>query len=56
MFSRKMLAKMIDYTVMRPDLGREQILDICNTALRYHFAAIVIQPYWVRVVAKELRG
>jgi deoxyribose-phosphate aldolase len=56
MFSRKMLAKMIDYTVLRPDLSRDDILDVCATCLRYHFAAVVIQPYWVRVVARELRG
>jgi deoxyribose-phosphate aldolase len=56
MFSRKMLAKMIDYTMLRPDLSRDEILDICSTALQYHFAALVVQPYWVRVVARELRG
>lgn len=56
MFSRKMLAKMIDYTVLRPDHGKEEMLEVCRTALEYHFAAIVIQPYWVRVVARELRG
>lgn len=56
MFSRKMLAKMIDYTMLRPDLSKEQILDICTTALRYHFAALIVQPYWVRVAARELRG
>ena len=56
MFSRKMLAKMIDFTAMRPDLGKDEVLEIAATALRYHFAAVVVQPYWVRVVARELRG
>ncbi len=56
MFSRKMLAKMIDYTVLRPDLTRESVLETCATAAQYHFAALVVQPYWVRVVARELRG
>ncbi|MCC7491421.1 MAG: deoxyribose-phosphate aldolase [Fimbriimonadaceae bacterium] len=56
MFSRKMLAKMIDFTVLRPDLTREAIIDVAQTALNYHFAALVVQPYWIRVVARELRG
>ncbi len=56
MFSRKMLAKMIDFTALRPDLGREEMEAVCQQALQYHFAALVVQPYWVRVAARELRG
>ncbi len=56
MFSRKMLAKMIDYTVLRPDLALEDLIEVGQTALQYHFAAVVVQPYWVRVVARDLRG
>lgn len=56
MWSRRMLAKMIDYTVLRPDLSREAIIEVCTTAAEYHFAALVVQPYWTRVVARELRG
>lgn len=56
MFSRKMLAKMIDYTVLRPDLNREGIVEHCELALELHFAAIVVLPYWVRTVSRELAG
>ncbi len=56
MFSRKMLAKMIDYTALRPDYGRHEILEVASTSLNYHFAAVVVQPYWVRTVAGELEG
>lgn len=56
MFSQKMLAKMVDFTVLRPDLDRNAILEMCETAKQYHFAAMVVQPYWVRIVARELGG
>lgn len=56
MFSRRMLAKMIDFTVLRPDLSREEVVEQCAVARELHFAAMVVQPYWVRVAARELLG
>lgn len=56
MWSRRMLAKMIDYTVLRPDLTRDGIVEACTVSLRYHFAALVVHPYWVRVAARETKG
>jgi deoxyribose-phosphate aldolase len=50
-----MLAKMIDCSLLRPEATRDEIIALCESARRYHFAAICIFPYWVRLAAQELR-
>ncbi|HIE51924.1 MAG TPA: deoxyribose-phosphate aldolase [Armatimonadetes bacterium] len=55
MLSRKVLAKTIDCALLRPDATREDILKLCEDAKRYHFAAVFVFPYWVRLAARELR-
>jgi len=55
MLSREMLAKMIDWALLRPEVTRDEILDLCAIAQECHFAAIAIFPYWVRLAARELK-
>lgn len=50
------LARYIDHTLLRPEATREEILRVCEEALAYGFAAVVVNPYWVREVARRLEG
>lgn len=50
------IAATIDHTLLRPDATREEIQKICREARKYSFASVCVNPYWVPVVANELRG
>lgn len=50
------LARYIDHTLLKPEAQRSEIMQICDEALRYGFAAVVVNPVWVREVAARLRG
>jgi len=46
----------IDHTVLKPDVPPDQIDRLCDEAMQYHFAAVCINPVWVRRAARRLRG
>jgi deoxyribose-phosphate aldolase len=50
------LAQYIDHTLLRPEANRDQITQLCQEALQYGFAAVCINPTWVRLCAELLRG
>ncbi|GBC77783.1 Deoxyribose-phosphate aldolase [bacterium HR08] len=50
------LARYIDHTLLRPEATRQEVLRVCEEALSYGFAAVVVNPYWVRDVARRLHG
>lgn len=50
------IARYIDHTLLRPDATRAQIVTLCQEAREYRFAAVCVNPVWISVVAKELRG
>jgi len=56
MFSRIALAKMIDHSVLHPDATEDDILRSCDEAIEYHFACVVVLPYWCHVAERRLRG
>lgn len=56
MFSQVALAKMIDSSILRPDATEDDVLRYCDEAIRYHFASVVVLPYWCQVAARRLRG
>lgn len=41
------LAPYIDYTLLRPGCRREEIHELCNTALSRGYAAVCVPPYYV---------
>lgn len=49
-------AKTVDHTLLRPEATEEEVVRVCEEALRYHFAAVCIPPCYVRRAAGELRG
>ncbi|NLK44771.1 MAG: deoxyribose-phosphate aldolase [Tissierellia bacterium] len=43
----------IDHTVLKPDTSNSMIENLCKEALEYDFAAVCVNPYFVKL-AKEL--
>ena len=50
------LAQYIDHTVLKPDVPPEKIDTLCDEAMEYNFAAVCINPVWVRRAARRVRG
>ena len=50
------LARYIDHTLLRPDATAAEIDRLCDEAVEHHFAAVCINPGWVRRAAGRLRG
>ena len=50
------LARYIDHTLLKPDATAEQVDRLCAEAKEHHFAAVCINPTWVRRAADQLRG
>lgn len=56
MYTKEQFSKLIDYTLIRPTATREDVLAFCEDAKRYHFAAVVVLPYWVPLAVRQLEG
>lgn len=54
MLNRMELVKAIDHTVLRPDSTLDDVLRACDEAEQYHFASVVVHPYWVPHVERRL--
>lgn len=52
----RMIADMIDHTLLKADATKEQILKICEEARENKFASVCVNPAWVSTVAEALRG
>ncbi len=50
------LARFIDHTLLRPDAVAADIDRLCAEAAEYRFAAVCVNPTWVRRAADNLRG
>lgn len=50
------LARYIDHTLLRPDASAADIDRLCAEAKEYRFAAVCINPTWVRRAAEILHG
>jgi deoxyribose-phosphate aldolase len=50
------IARLIDHTLLKPDATDKQIEKLCAEAAEYHFATVCIQPTWVRLAARLLKG
>jgi deoxyribose-phosphate aldolase len=50
------IAASIDHTILRPDATEADIVKLCREAKQYGFASVCVNPYWVPVVARELKG
>lgn len=50
------VAGMIDHTLLRPDASRPDIEKLCREAAEFHFATVCVNPTWVALCARLLRG
>jgi deoxyribose-phosphate aldolase len=50
------LARYIDHTLLKPDATSADIDQLCAEAAEYGFAAVCVNPYWVKRCATNLRG
>ena len=50
------IAAVIDHTLLRPEATADDIHKVCREACHYGFASVCVNPYWVPLVAAELKG
>ena len=50
------IAKIIDHTLLKPEATRDQIGQLCREAREYGFAAVCVNPCYVKLAAELLRG
>jgi len=56
MYTKEQFAKMLDYTLLRPQATRQDVIRYCEEAKRLHFATVCVFPYWIPLVSKQLAG
>lgn len=49
-------ASIIDHTLLRPNATEEEIKNVCEEAVRYHFCTVTVNPVYVALCRKEVRG
>src|SRR5664280_1914003 len=47
---------LIDHTLLKPDATRDQVIALCDEAVRYGFHAVMVNPANVALAAARLRG
>ncbi len=52
----KVVARVIDHTILKPEATPGQIEQLCREAIHYGFAAVCVQPSYVPLAASLLRG
>jgi deoxyribose-phosphate aldolase len=52
----KNIAKYIDHTCLKPDAIENEIKNLCTEAINYEFASVCINPLYVPLAVKHLKG
>ena len=50
------LAKVIDHSLLRPELSADEVISGCELAKRYHTATVCVKPCHVKLAKKNLEG
>jgi len=50
------VAAMIDHTLLKPDASQREIEQLCREAADYRFATVCVNPTWVALCGRLLRG
>jgi len=50
------IARLIDHTILKPEALREEVKTVCAEALKYGFASVCVNAFWVPLVASALEG
>ncbi len=49
------MQQFIDHTLLKSDATKEQIIDLCQEAIKYDFKSVCIQPCFVKLAALQLK-
>src|SRR5271167_830553 len=49
-------ASLIDHTLLKPEATREQVVTLCDEALRYGFYSVMVNPTHVALAVAHVRG
>lgn len=50
------LNRIIDHTLLKPESTKADIQRIVNEAKKFHFATVMVNPYWISFVKPQLEG
>ena len=50
------LAAVIDHSLMKPETTRQQVESLCEEAVRYRFASVMVNPVWASSAVSALAG
>ena len=50
------VAALIDHTLLKPDATADDIETLCREAAEHSFATVCVNPTWVALAARQLRG
>ena len=50
------LSSVLDHTLLKPEATRQQVIQLCEEAARYHFACALVHPAWVATAHAVLEG
>ena len=50
------VARLIDHTLLKPDATQDQIAQLCYEARKYGFAAVCVNPSYVKLCSQLLKG
>ena len=53
---RAELAAVIDHTLQKPEATRIEIVNLCNEAMEYRFACVMVNPGWAATAVARLAG
>lgn len=53
---KKTIAAMIDHTLLKPEAIPAQIEKLCAEAAEYHFASVCVNPVYIPLAARLLKG
>jgi deoxyribose-phosphate aldolase len=54
--NRGEVARLIDHTLLKPEATPAQVAQLCDEACRYGFAAVCVNPVYVKLAAEKLAG
>ncbi|MEF8873533.1 MAG: deoxyribose-phosphate aldolase [Candidatus Thermoplasmatota archaeon] len=50
------IEKFLDHTILNPDARKEDVKEVCDEAKTYNFASVCVNPCWVSLVDRRLKG
>ena len=56
MITKEQLAKFIDHTLLKPDTTRNSIIQLCDEAKKYRFYSVCVNPSYVSLASRILKG